>query len=178
MWINRQEYERLKNAERRLFHSEYREKCLNNLIWETRAKKDDNKVEEKEMTYSKWAIFYKDGLIRTINAYYFNWDDDNETLSFTDEDDDMIACFKLNNIDGVAMVQDSANVGVEAPMGQLPAPETKEIEIPAKPVIINDPNKDYIWHPSPWTPSDPWWQQPQVTWSSADTKPLAERGTE
>ena len=177
MWISKQEYERLKNAEERLFHSEYREKCLNNLICDIRAK-TDNKAEEKEMTYSKWAIFYKDGLIRTINAYDFNWNNDDETLSFSDDDDNMIACFKLNNIDGVAMVQDSANVGVEAPVGQLPAPETKEVEMPAKPIIINDPIKTPEWFPSPWTPSDPWWKQPQVTWSNADTTPLSERGTE
>ena len=182
MWINKQEYERLqtrvKDAEERLLHSEYRENRLNDLICDLRAKQDD-KVEEKKMTCSKWAIFYKDGTIRIINAYDFNWDDEDKTLSFTDDNDDMIACFKLDKIDGVAKVQDDAVVGIEPPLTlQLPAPDTKEVEIPAKPIIINDPVKTLEWFPSPWTPSDPWWQHPQVTWSNADTTPLSERGTE
>ena len=181
MWISKQEYEKLKqraiDAEERLFHSEYRERHLNDLIWDLRAEKD--KMEEKQMTYSKWAIFYKDGSVRTINAYDFDWDDEDETLSFTDDDDKMIACFKLDKIDGVAMVQDNAVIGVEPLLTlQLPAPDTKEVEVPAKPIIINDPVKAPEWFPSPWTPSDPWWKQPQVTWSNADTTPLSERGTE
>ena len=181
MWISKQEYEKLKqraiDAEERLFHSEYRERHLNDLVWDLRAEKD-KKTEEKKMTYSKWAIFYKDGSVKTINAYDFDWDDEDETLSFTDDNDNMIACFKLDKIDGVAMVCDHDPVGIEAPLAQLPAPETKEVEIPAKPIIINDPVKTPEWFPSPWTPSDPWWKQPQVTWSNADTTPLSERGTE
>ena len=181
MWISKQEYEKLKqraiDAEERLFHSEYRERHLNDLVWELRAEKD-KETEEKEMTYSKWAIFYKDGSVKTINAYDFDWDDEDETLSFTDDNDDMIACFKLDKIDGVAMVQEDTSVGIEEPAKLLPAPETKEVEIPAKPIIINNPVKTPEWFPSPWTPSDPWWQQPQVTWSNADTTPLSERGTE
>lgn len=183
MWISKQEYENLKADRDRLFHSEYRENSLNDTIWSLQRKikeleNNKEKVEEKKMTYSKWAIFYKDGSVRTINAYDFDWDDEDETLSFTDDNDNMIACFKLGKIDGVAMVCDHDPVGIEAPLAQLPAPETKEVEIPAKPIIINDPVKTPEWFPSPWTPSDPWWQQPQVTWSNADTTPLSERGTE
>ena len=185
MWISKQEYENLKqraiDAEERLFHSEYRERHLNDLIWDLRAEKD-KKTEEKEMAYSKWAIFYKDGSVKTINAYDFDWDDEDETLSFTDDNDNMIACFKLDEIDGVSIVQDNAVIGVEQPLTlQLPAPKTKEVEIPAKPIIINDPVdpvKTPEWFPSPWTPSDPWWRNPQVTWNNADTAPLVERGTE
>ena len=50
MWISKQEYEKLKqraiDAEERLFHSEYRERHLNDLIWDLRAEKD--KMEEKQ----------------------------------------------------------------------------------------------------------------------------------
>jgi len=109
------------------------------------------------MRYNKWAIFYKDGSIRTINAYDFTWDEGDKTLSFSDYDDTMIACFKLDKIDGVAMVQEDVNLGIEEPIAQLPAP-------------------DITWVPSPWTPSDSW--QPSITWCGADIKPLAERGTE
>ena len=182
MWISKQEYENLKADKDRLFHSEYRANSLNDTIWDLQREikklkeEKEEKTEEKKMTYSKWAIFYKDGSVRTINAYDFDWDDEDETLSFTDDNDDMIACFKLDKIDGVAMVCDHDPVGIEAPLAQLPAPDTKEVEIPAKPIIINDP-KIPDWSPSPWTPSDPWSPLP-ITWCNADTTPLSERGTE
>lgn len=175
MWIRRQKYEAL---EHKLLHSEYRENNLNDLIFKLDARirelelTEDNetKTEEKEMTYDKWVIFYKDGSRMMINAYDFNWSDTDGTLSFTDDDDNMIACFKLDKVDGVAMVQNDVTIGlVEAPITQVPAPTIKEVEAPEKPLIITYPNTDPICVPNPWTPSDPWWQQPQITtWNDAN----------
>ncbi len=171
MWISREEYERLrtrvKDAEERLSHSEYRERHLNDLIWDMRANKDneENSVEEEEMTY-KWAIFYKDGSVRFIYACDYIWDNSDETLSFTNEDENAIACFRLGAIDGVAMVCDYTPVGIEEPMIQLPAP------------VVNEPKIHDDGLTSPWVLSHPWQQTP-VTWNNTDNiKPLAERGTE
>lgn len=188
MWISKQEYESLKADRERYLQSEYRASSLFDINMGLRREikkltedKETKMEEEKKMSYiKKWAIFYEDGSIRTINAYDFTWDCKDETLVFVDEDGVLIACFKLDKIEGVAMVQEDTNMGINAPTIQLPASEPKEAETPTptQPIIINTPIKDPVWTPSPWTPSDPWWQQPQVTWSSVETKPLAERGTE